>query len=64
MGKFYSLEEDLQHEMAATNMATTKTNQRVKDKAMEDCSLNKILVGSNATTTPRRVISREIARRC
>ena len=58
MGKVYSLGEDLQLGMEARTMATTGTNQRVEAKAMEDCSLNKSLVGGDVTTTTRRVISR------
>ena len=64
MEKVCSLEEGLQLGIAATTMATTRTNQRVEDKAMEDHSLNKSLEESDATTTIRRVISREFVRRC
>ena len=49
--------------MAVTTMETSETNQRVKDKSMEDRSLNKSLEKSDTTTAIRRVILREIARR-
>ena len=64
MVKVCSLEEDMQLGMVATTMSTTGRNQRVEDKAMEDRNLNRILAGSDATTAIRRVISREIERRC
>ena len=57
------LKEGMQLGMAVTTMETSETNQRVKDKSMEDRSLNKSLEKSDTTTAIRRVILREIARR-